>query len=186
MPLRTYSARCGFHRATIKAIAKQAGVADGTIYNSFESKTALLLALLDPLDERAVPLDPALGRGDPNTFVRAMLHRSWAHFSPRTLEVLRTVLSEALVDADFRLLYVERVIAPALTLPEPIFAELVSTGRLRSPNLALLTRSLVSAVLGYVMLRLLGDAEVTATWETVPDHLTDLLLNGMLERGQTS
>src|SRR5436309_1359279 len=37
----------GFHPTTIKDIAREAGIADGTIYNYFENKTALMLGILD-------------------------------------------------------------------------------------------------------------------------------------------
>ena len=47
----TVFAAKGFHRATIKEVARAAGVADGTIYNYFENKAALLLGLLGPVDE---------------------------------------------------------------------------------------------------------------------------------------
>src|SRR2546421_9968058 len=41
----------GFHRATIKEIARVAGIADGTIYTYFPSKDEVLLAVLDRLNE---------------------------------------------------------------------------------------------------------------------------------------
>src|SRR5437773_7869061 len=41
----------GFHQATIKDIAREAGIADGTIYNYFENKMALMLGILDRLNE---------------------------------------------------------------------------------------------------------------------------------------
>src|SRR6266516_6003723 len=43
----------GFHRATIKDIARVAGIADGTIYTYFPSKTAVLLGILHRLNESA-------------------------------------------------------------------------------------------------------------------------------------
>jgi len=42
----------GFNRATIRDVAQDAGVADGTIYNYFANKTDLLFGLLDRLNER--------------------------------------------------------------------------------------------------------------------------------------
>src|ERR1700752_3480931 len=39
----------GFHRATIKEIARVAGIADGTIYTYFVSKTEVLLGILHRL-----------------------------------------------------------------------------------------------------------------------------------------
>src|SRR3982750_3875447 len=40
-------AQKGFHPTTTKDIAKQAGISEGTIYNYFESKTALLLGIFE-------------------------------------------------------------------------------------------------------------------------------------------
>src|SRR5215472_2023489 len=41
----------GFNRATIRDVAQDAGVADGTIYNYFGNKTDLLFGLLDRLND---------------------------------------------------------------------------------------------------------------------------------------
>jgi AcrR family transcriptional regulator len=41
----------GFRRATTREVARAAGVSEGTIYNYFEDKDALLLAILDRLNE---------------------------------------------------------------------------------------------------------------------------------------
>src|SRR5215470_9366320 len=41
----------GFHRATIKDIARVAGIADGTIYTYFASNTEVLLAILHRVNE---------------------------------------------------------------------------------------------------------------------------------------
>src|ERR687894_1280182 len=41
----------GFRRATTREVAREAGVSEGTIYNYFEDKDALLLTILDRLNE---------------------------------------------------------------------------------------------------------------------------------------
>jgi TetR/AcrR family fatty acid metabolism transcriptional regulator len=41
----------GFHHATIKDIARVAGIADGTIYTYFSSKTDVMLGILNRLNE---------------------------------------------------------------------------------------------------------------------------------------
>src|SRR5437660_210309 len=70
-------ARQGFHRTTVREIAREAGLADGTIYLYFASKRELLLALLGQLgrvDER--PADFAAMAGvDARTFIDAYLRR---------------------------------------------------------------------------------------------------------------
>src|SRR5919107_3191422 len=41
----------GFRRATTRDVARTAGVSEGTIYNYFKNKDALLMAILDRLNE---------------------------------------------------------------------------------------------------------------------------------------
>ena len=44
----------GYHKATTKQIAKVAGVSEGTIYNYFENKRELLVAMIDNLGMQSV------------------------------------------------------------------------------------------------------------------------------------
>ena len=50
---RALFAQEGVHRVSVKAIAEKASVSRKTVYNHFGSKTGLLSALLDSLDEQA-------------------------------------------------------------------------------------------------------------------------------------
>jgi hypothetical protein len=109
-----------------------------------------------------------------------MLQDAWLRFTPASLDALRTVLSEALVNAEFRAVYLERVIAPALSLPEPIFRALATAKRIAPTEPALLTRAISSAMMGFVVLRLLGDPWVLVHWDRIPEHLADLVLEGLL------
>src|SRR5262247_4151427 len=74
---RVFAAR-GFNVATVRDVAREAGVADGTIYNYFENKDALLFGIFDRLNEserRQQDLTPAPD-ADPASFVHAYVrHR---------------------------------------------------------------------------------------------------------------
>lgn len=179
--IRVFAER-GFHRTTIRHIAKAAGVADGTIYNYFENKTALLLAMLDPLNElEQHPAAPApAAPADLRQFFRQHFAQRWAVFDDATLQVLRVVLSEVLVDPDLRALYVERVITPTVTLAEPYLQQRLAAGDLRALDVPLTLRVITATFLGLVLLRLLGDQQLHDHWDDVPELLTTLLLDGML------
>lgn len=179
--IRVFAAR-GYHGATIRDVAKEAGVADGTIYNSFENKAALLLALLDPLDvAKAPPAPPPVAiPDDPALFIRGLIKMRWATFTPETLDALRVIFSEVLINPELRDLYIARVITPALTLPEGYFNGLAATGKIRPVDVRLTLRILTAMVTGLVMLRLLGDPHTVKTWDQMPDRLADLLLHGLL------
>ena len=81
----------GFHRATIKDIARVAGIADGTIYTYFASKTEVLLGILHRLNEsteREQQLTPESGQ-DLRSFFTAYLRQRivlvWPNTSCSTL-----------------------------------------------------------------------------------------------------
>ena len=87
----------GFHRATIKEIARVAGIADGTIYTYFASKDDVLLAVLDRLNETTERRQQfVLGdEQDLKAFFRAYLKQRMALLWPNA-EVFRAVLPELL------------------------------------------------------------------------------------------
>jgi TetR/AcrR family fatty acid metabolism transcriptional regulator len=80
---RVFAAQ-GFTRATIRDIARAAGLADGTIYIYFPSKTDLLMGILDRLnetDQRAEDLAQGLS-GDLKSFFTAYLAHRLSVLSP--------------------------------------------------------------------------------------------------------
>src|SRR3954469_9287303 len=82
----TVFAEKGFHRTTIRDIARVAGIADGTIYNYFENKTALLLGILDRLNEsdrRDADLSQAVGT-DIRAFMRHYFRQRLAIIGPNS------------------------------------------------------------------------------------------------------
>jgi TetR/AcrR family fatty acid metabolism transcriptional regulator len=155
----------GYHGATIRDVARAAGVSDGSIYNVFENKTALLLSLLDPLAAASSSAGPPPAEGgDASARLEGYIRRRWDAFSPATLQVLRSVLAEALVNDELRRLFFGRVLAPAL--------DGASVGAGAEPGVAL--RPLVGAMMGLILLRLLGDEVTAQHWETFPERLAQL------------
>src|SRR6266700_5983896 len=109
----------GFHPTTIKDIAREAGIADGTIYNYFENKTALLLGILDRLNEterRDADLSQAMVV-DIRTFMRAYFRQRFTvHL--HNLEVFQVILSEIMVNKELREQYYRQIVEPTFTLAE--------------------------------------------------------------------
>lgn len=171
----------GFHRTTIRDVARAAGVADGTIYNYFENKTALLLGVLDPLNERERHMagPPPDLPNDVRELFRLLFAQRLRAFDGPNLPALQVVLSEALVNAELRALFVERVIAPTLTLAEPMLERLIAAGKLRPVDVPLTIRTVTATLLGLLMLRLMGDQPLQEHWDALPDLLAELLVNGL-------
>src|SRR5262245_12106322 len=110
----------GFHRATIKDVAKAAGIADGTIYNYFDSMTALMLGLLDRLNEtedRAMSLQQ-VAEGDLEAQMRSYLQHRFESIEAQGLDLLQVMMSELLVDAELREQYYQQILKPTYALAE--------------------------------------------------------------------
>ena len=171
----------GFRAATIKDVAAEAGVADGTIYNYFANKIALLTGILNPQDdegETSAARMPSLST-DPATFLTDMFTRSWRELSPKTLDILRIVFSEALINPELRAVYAERTLGPAVNQAKPMLRSFVKAGSMRAHDADLSSRALIASIFGFVMLRLLGDEVTAERWDDLPAHLAILFQDGL-------
>lgn len=157
-------AKQGFRNATIKQVAKAAGVADGTIYNVFANKEALLNALLDRLRPEAnEPLGDSM---------QALLQQRALALQPETLKILRVVLSEALVDSDLRAKFLKRILHPAIGPLEAAFKDL--------PHAADTSRVMVATFMGLAVLKLLGEPHVSQHTDSVVQRMAEMLAPGRL------
>jgi AcrR family transcriptional regulator len=165
----------GFHRATIKDIARVAGIADGTIYTYFASKDEVLLAVLDRLNETTERKQQfVLGdEQDLKAFFRAYLQQRMALLWPNA-EVFRAVLPELLVNGELRKRYYEQVLAPTIAVGEQ-FSQAQSEQL--QINIPLTVRAIAGTLLGLLLLQLLGDQEIAEQWEELPNVLTTLFFD---------
>jgi AcrR family transcriptional regulator len=179
----TVFAEKGFHRATIKDIARQAGIADGTIYTYFTSKSEVLLAILHRLNETA-EREQQFAQGseqDVRSFFRMYLQHRMELLWPN-VEVFRAVLPEMLVNAELRDLYYQQVLAPTFAAGEQFFQAQSEQGEVGKRDISLTVRAIASILLGLLMLQMLGDQEIAQRWEELPETLTRLLFDGLDRR----
>lgn len=91
-------ARCGFFAARVSEIAKEAGVADGTIYLYFKSKDDLLISLFERrMKQMNVLLADAIADKGPVDQLRAFI-QAWfqlVHDEPAAAEVLTIELRQS-------------------------------------------------------------------------------------------
>jgi AcrR family transcriptional regulator len=179
----TVFAEKGFHRATIKDIARVAGIADGTIYTYFASKTEVLLAILNRLNE-TTEREQQFAQGseqDVRSFFLAYLRKRMALLWPNA-EVFRAVLPEMLVNGELRDLYYQQVLAPTFAIGEQFFQALGEQDEFRQMDASLTVRAIASTALGLLVLQLLGDQEIEQRWEELPEILTTLILDGLYQK----
>lgn len=169
-------AQKGFHKATIHAIAQEAGIADGTIYNYFANKTDLLVGLLHRLNESEQrPTDMAgftddLSATDSRALMLAYLRQRLALiFTNKTL--FRALLPEIIVNDALRQLYFDNVLAPTMQLGEQSVAAL-------RPDVdpVLLARTMAATTFGLLLLHLLGDETTAVRLDDLAELIVDQTL----------
>ena len=176
---RVFAAK-GFKGATTREVAREAGVSEGTIYNYFEDKDALLMAILDGLNEterRAQDFEEGMAtdfRGFFREYLRRRVSLIWEN-----REVFRVVLSEMLVNVELRELYLSQVVDPTMKIAEQNFRSRMEQEEVRETDAPLAMRCVAGAVLGVLVLGLLGDEEIGSRPEEVSDVLAGLLLDGL-------
>lgn len=184
----TVFAAKGFHRATIREVARAAGVADGTIYNYFENKAALLLGLLERLNE-SERREPDFARGaaaDAATFMQGYIAQRFATVEQRGFDIFQMLISELLIDRALRERYHEQTLAPTFAIAEAYLQGGIASGTLRPLDPQLASRALAGMTLGVLLLRLLGDPTTQERWAEMPDVLATILAHGLLLEGGSS
>lgn len=177
----------GFHRATIKEIARVAGIADGTIYTYFASKTEVLLGILHRLNEstereQQLTLE---GEQDMRSFFTAYLRQRMALLWPNA-EVFQAVLPEMLVNEELRELYFQQVLVPTFTIAEYAFQVQREAGQIRNIDIPLTVRAIAGLLFGLLTFQLLGDEVIARRWEELPEVLTSLLFDGLQAGKETT
>jgi len=170
----------GFRRATTREVARVAGISEGTIYNYFEDKEAILMAILDVLNEterRAGDFEEGLSTDFQDFFEEYLRRRMSLIWENR--EVFRVLLSEMLVNAELRERYLRETVEPTMRIAEENFRSRIEQGEVRETDAPLAMRSVAGSILGILLLGLLGDEEINSQWDEVPEVLTGLLMHGL-------
>lgn len=171
----------GFHATTIKEIAHRAGVADGTIYNAFDDKEALLLSIFDQLQhEMPAPALPSdLREVDLRELLRLFLGAALSGLDAHEFRLFRVVTSEILVNPELGERYRAELLAPMLDGAASLLRAWSAAHATTLPHLDLTLRAVAALVLGLAMQRALGDEALAESWSQLPDTVAEMLAGGI-------
>jgi TetR/AcrR family fatty acid metabolism transcriptional regulator len=174
----------GYHRTTVRHIAREAGIADGTMYLYFSGKQELLLALIAKLgrvDERRADFAAMAGM-ELRDFASTLLESRFGEIR-ELRQTFAAVLPEILADAELREAYTARV-APAYEAADAELSRRAEAGELGSFDPQLLVRVAAATGLGLLLLAILEEPVVTGQWDELPGVLSRLWFDGVQrERG---
>ncbi len=171
----------GFHPTTTKDIAKQAGISEGTIYNYFDSKPALLMGIFDRMKATIIAenMPPVPEELDLRTFLRVSLYHPLMALKQDNFALFRIVVSEMMVNEELRTLYYQQILEPTMTLAEGYLGKQMAKQGHNPLSVRLTLRAISGMVLGLMMEYIMGDPTLEEQWESLPDFLADLLLKGI-------
>ncbi|WP_125710548.1 TetR/AcrR family transcriptional regulator [Lacticaseibacillus porcinae] len=175
----------GFERTSTAAIAKRAGVSEGTVYKHFKSKTELLDALLEPLSHSVVPLAASefVHEVHPGRFehledlLRFMIHDRLA-FAINNRAMIRVFAQEAFVRSDLLQAGVKAIVGQFAVGFGGAIQHFQATHELVDWSSLRLLRTIAGAVVGYAL------PVVMMPDETYPfdiDQATDELVASLLK-----
>ncbi|MBM3157205.1 MAG: TetR/AcrR family transcriptional regulator [Chloroflexi bacterium] len=183
----TVFSKKGYGEATIPDIAREAGVAVGTIYNYYESKRDLLVAIVNTfvVTQPFRELLKQAGQGDEKKFVRSIIkdRLGWGF---ENADRFLFVFTEILRDPELREPFSEKVLSPVLQFPEKYLAAKIASGDFRRLNHRLMVRAMVGMVIGFILLRKLeGERSPVQGLPTskMAAELSNFVINGLQKKG---
>lgn len=171
----------GFHAATIKDIARDAGIADGTIYNYFDNKTMLLFAIFERMRDTLQPVATFtnLQPDDVRRAIHAFVSLPLMALRGDNFELFRVVMSEIMVNDELRTQYAQQVLRPTLSVAEMAFQQWAELGLIKTKQGQLIVHVVSGMVMGLILQYIVGDDLLHEHWEALPDIVTDLIMQGI-------
>ncbi len=178
--------RKGFTRATNKDIAQEAGITAGLIYHYFDSKEAVLKAIVEERSPlrliRSLPQE--VQDLPPETLLRLLVRQALQIVEGENfVQVLRVILPEAIHNPDISPLAVN-VLQEAIQFLSHYFSIKMERGELRQADALLAAQTFFNCVIGFVLRRqILHDPQALQyTHEQIVDSVVTTALNGLLPR----
>jgi len=175
-------AKKGFHKATTKEIAKAAGVSEGTIYNYFENKRELLVAMIDAIGVQSVRnIVIEHPPEDPRAYLRAVLKDRY-QFAKNFGSRLTPIIGEMLTDEEMRETIYSRIARPLASYIENFVQANIDSGQFRPVDPMVATRSFVGALFVNFALKLSGIEERynSLSEDDLIEQVISIFLGGLL------
>jgi len=179
-------AQKGFMKATNKDIAREAGITPGLIYYYFESKEALLKAIIEarsPL-QLTTSVPPQMFELPPQVFLRMLLLRVLGIVeSENFIKLARMLFPEIVHNTDMGSItasFLQRAISFLATY----FEMQMKKGNLRHTDASLIAQVLFGCIMGFVLRRQIVHDQVALQYshEQIADTICATVLEGVLPR----
>jgi AcrR family transcriptional regulator len=173
----------GFSEATTHEIAKEAGVAVGTIYKYFNNKRDLLVKVVtdtlitEPLIEILQKRDDV----DDDTFVRSIISDR-LNFGLENIGKIIPLLSEILRDDKLSQRFADAVLKPNIGIGERYLQAKLDSGIVRPLNAQITIRCIIGMIIGFILIyRIEGKKSPVNNIQRneLVDNMAGIILHGL-------
>lgn len=171
----------GFHKATTKEIAKAAGVSEGTIYNYFDNKRDLLVAMIELLATQSLTsLIATEPPSDPRELFTAILYNRYELGQERGHQIT-PIVAEIFSDVEVREALYRQIVIPISGHLEKFIQSHIDSGRFRPIDPIIATRAFIGAIVINFALKISGlDARYDhISVDSLIEQLVSLFLEGL-------
>jgi AcrR family transcriptional regulator len=173
----------GYKGSTTAEIAREAGVAEGTIFRHFVTKKELLTAVLEPkIVEGLITLDKEHRESSPKDFFRCFL-RNRLEMIRENAGLFRLMFAEAQYHSEVREALFSGILGPGMGVIKPWYDKGISRGDFKPLPFIPTIRSFMGMVMfygvfGYVFPNLSPEESL----EEAADNIYELFLHGLVVR----
>lgn len=181
----------GYGNSRTSQIAKEANVAEGTIFRYYKTKKDLLLGLIIPFATkfmRPFILDSVIKiiENKDNKTIDEVLKEVIADrikLIRHNLPLIKTILVEASYQPELLSILKDEIISKALPITQKFINDYISKNEIKDMEPSFILRSMVSIVGGYIFLSsVLPEYFAGEGDKNEIDKLTDILLNGIKKK----
>ena len=167
----------GYGETSVPEIAREAGIAVGTIYNYFPSKRDLLISLMIDrfFTETFVELLEAVDYTNSNDFLAAFFENR-IRFGRENVDNFVFLLSEVQRNSEVREQWVDQIIHPTISKIKLVLEAGIEDGRFESINPEIISRAIAGMGIGLMLLHSI-EKQKSPIYGADPEQLAQDLAN---------
>jgi AcrR family transcriptional regulator len=175
----------GYEAATIPQIAREAGVAAGTIYLYYPSKRELFVAVIKSfvVTPPLLSLINKIPQGDISSILKSIIKDRLDLIKNPTFARLPILMGDVQRDPELKALWLKDFLHPFLEQIEPGYGMMAMMGKFRRYNPDVAARLMGGLIIGFLMLKVIeGDTSPLnkIDEEKVTEDIVNFILHGLL------
>lgn len=182
----------GYSAATTSEIAKEAGIAEGTIFRYFKTKKDILnkvmIKLTEILGEKLITTRLAKifedNKHNNTKEVLKIILKDRLIIALTYWDMLKVVITEMQFHEDLREAFIKNIVTKGISVLNQYFKEGIEKGEFREVDSKVVIRSLVGMMGMYIIQKQLLPEIIEINDDEQLDIMIDLFLNGLSNKGE--